>query len=205
MNYVANLWSGQPLHRPAVPPRTYPQLPPSNLPTLLLGLARLFSWIAGGSALLIAMYYVGVASACCDVMADVSQRFLLPRIAQTTNARHSLKTHHVILMRRLTTSLSFLKESQAEFHAVLPHPQPFKEPAKFAGCHSVAEVLMELGEKDPVMQNMPPVSLIRCGIHDYGRGKEGDVAKPTTEELFRYLEGQVPWLVSEDGLRYEVA
>lgn len=41
-----------------IPPRTYPQPPPSNLPNLLLGLARLFSWVAGGSAALIFIYYV---------------------------------------------------------------------------------------------------------------------------------------------------
>jgi hypothetical protein len=108
-------------------------------------------------------------------------------------------------MRRLTTSLASLKESQTESYAVLPPPQPYKEQVRFAGCHSVAEVLEELGEKDPVMQDIPPVSLIRCGIQDYRKGKEGDAAKPTTEELFRYLEGQVPWLVSEEGLKYEVS
>jgi len=53
------------------------------------------------------------------------------------------------------------------------------------------------------MQDIPPVSLLRCGIQDYGNGKEGDASKPTTEELFRYLEDQVPWLVSEEGLEYE--
>jgi hypothetical protein len=41
-----------------VPPRSYPQPPPSNLPILLLGLARLFSWIAAGSAALVFIYHV---------------------------------------------------------------------------------------------------------------------------------------------------
>jgi hypothetical protein len=107
-------------------------------------------------------------------------------------------------MRRLTTSLASLKESQAESHAVLPRPQPYREPVRFSGCHSVAEVLEKLGEKDPV-QDIPPVSLIRCGIQDYAKGREGDASKPTTEGLFQYLEGQVPWLVSEEGLKYEVS
>ena len=39
---------------------------------------------------------------------------------------------------------------------------------------------------------------------DYGRGKEEKLAKPSTEDLFRYLESQISWLVSEEGLRYEV-
>lgn len=66
-------------------------------------------------------------------------------------------------------------------------------------------MLGKLEEKDLVMQDLPPVSLIRCGIQDYGKRKEGDASKPTTEELFRYLEDQVPWLVSEEGLKYEVS
>jgi hypothetical protein len=135
---------------------------------------------------------------------SVVQRFLLPRIAQTFHARRSIKTHHLTLMRRLTTSLASLKESQAESHAVLPRPQPYREPVRFSGCHSVAEVLEKLGEKDPV-QDIPPVSLIRCGIQDYAKGREGDASKPTTEGLFQYLEGQVPWLVSEEGSKYEVS
>lgn len=142
----------------------------------------------------------------CNILTDAGlQRFLLPRIALTFHARHSIKTHHLTLMRRLTTSLAYLKESQSESHAVLPRPQPYKEPVNFAGCHSVAEVLGKLGEKDPLMQDIPTVSLIRCGIQDHGKGKEGESAKPTTEELFRFLEAQVPWLVSEEGLKYEVS
>ena len=46
---------------------------------------------------------------------------------------------------------------------------------------------------------------------DYGSGKEEKLAKPSTEDLFRYLESQIScnfmqisWLVSEEGLRYEV-
>ena len=54
--------SFQPLHPPSIPPRTYPQPPPSNLPVLLLGIVRLFSWLAGGSAALIFFYRVS----CCD-------------------------------------------------------------------------------------------------------------------------------------------
>ena len=108
-------------------------------------------------------------------------------------------------MRKLTTSLASLKESQAEAHSVLPRPQPYKEPAKFGECQSVADILRELGEKDPVMEGTPPVSLLRCGIEDYRKGKEGDLVNPTTEELFRYLEGQMPWLTSEEGLKYEAS
>ncbi|GLB34034.1 putative peroxisomal membrane anchor protein (Pex14p) conserved region [Lyophyllum shimeji] len=176
-----------PPQRPSVPPRTYPQPPPSNLPTLLLGLTRLFSWIAGGCAVLIFIYY----------------RFLLPRITQSTLARHAIKTHHLALLRRLNESLASLKESQKESHAVLPRPEPFREPPQFRECHSVADVLKVLGDKEPDMHSIPPVTLLRSGIEGFGKGKDADQAQPTTEDLFQYLEGQLPWLVSDDGLKYE--
>ena len=39
---------------------------------------------------------------------------------------------------------------------------------------------------------------------DYGKGKEEQRdAEPSTEDLFRYLDSQIPWPVSEEGLRYE--
>ncbi|KAF8076637.1 hypothetical protein FPV67DRAFT_1664894 [Lyophyllum atratum] len=176
-----------PLQRPTVPPRSYPQPPPSNLPTLLLGLTRLFSWIAGESAALVFIYY----------------RFLLPRITQTTLARHSIKSHHLSLLRRLTESLASLKESQTESYRGLPRPELYKEPLEFQACHTVADMLKELGQKDPDMHSIPPLTLIRCGLEGYGKGKDDADSSPTTEELFRYLEGQVPWLVSEEGLIYE--
>ncbi|RDB20128.1 hypothetical protein Hypma_012766 [Hypsizygus marmoreus] len=176
-----------PPQRPLIPPRTYPQPPPSNLPTLFLGLIRLFSWLTGGSAALIFLYY----------------RFLLPRITRTSQARHSIKSHHLSLLRKLSTSIASMKESQSESYSVLPRPEPFKEPDTFAACNSVPEVLKTLGEKNPAVQSVPPITLIRCGIADCGKGKAHDLANPTTEELFRYLEGQIPWLISEEGLSHE--
>jgi hypothetical protein len=44
-----------------IPPRTYPQPPPSNLPVLLLGIVRLFTWLAGGSAVLVLLYQVRIS------------------------------------------------------------------------------------------------------------------------------------------------
>lgn len=62
-----------------------------------------------------------------------------------------------------------------------------------------------LDKKDPKYSDIPTVTLLRCGIHDFGKGRDGDDANPTTDDLFRYLEGQIPWLASEDGLHYEVS
>jgi hypothetical protein len=113
--------------------------------------------------------------------------------------------HHLALLRRLTTTLASLKESQAESYAVLPRPRPYKEPVIFADCHSLAELLGQLEEKDLAIQDIPTVSFVRCGVEDFGKGREGDAAKPTTHEFFQFLESQVPWLVSEEGLEYEVS
>ncbi|CAA7259641.1 unnamed protein product [Cyclocybe aegerita] len=184
---IESLLHRVPTQLPTIPPRTYPQPPPSNLPLLLLGIARLFSWLAGGSALLIFAYH----------------RFLLPRITHTYLARQSLKGHHLSLLRQLTTSLSALKESQAESFSVLPRPDPFKESKENQNLHSVAELLKSVNEKIPRYDQIPVVTLLRCALEDFGRGKDGEDAKPMTEDLFRYLDGQIPWLLTEEGLEFE--
>lgn len=132
------------------------------------------------------------------------QRLLLPRIAQTSSARHALRSHHLTLLRRLTVSLATAKEFQAESLSVLPRPSPWKELRRYAQCNSVSDVVAIAGEKDSSFSTIPPLTLLRCGITDYGKGKEDQQAKPSTEDLFHYLESQIPWLVSEDGLQYEV-
>lgn len=43
---------------PSVPPRTYPAPPPSNLPNLLVGVARIFTWLTATSAVVLFVYYV---------------------------------------------------------------------------------------------------------------------------------------------------
>lgn len=53
----------QPPPLPVVPPRTYPQPPPSNLPNLLVGVARILTWAAGGTAAFLAIYFVSHALA----------------------------------------------------------------------------------------------------------------------------------------------
>ncbi|KAF8897836.1 hypothetical protein BD779DRAFT_404698 [Infundibulicybe gibba] len=173
--------------RPLIPPRTYPQLPPSNLPNLLIGIARLLSWVAGGSAALLLVYY----------------RFLLPKITKTSAARHSIKAHHLGLMRKLTASLVSLKDVQTQSFDVLPRPEPYKEPPQFSKLKSIADVLKQAEKHELEITDLSPITLLRCGISDLGKGKDGEAANPSTEDLFRYLEGHIPWLVSEEGLQFE--
>ncbi|KAF9058060.1 hypothetical protein BJ165DRAFT_103482 [Panaeolus papilionaceus] len=184
---IDNLLQTMPSQMPTVPPRTYPQTPPSNLPVLLLGLARLFSWLAGGSAVLIFIYY----------------RFLLPRITQTALARQSIKSHHVSLLRKLTTSLASLKESQTESFAVLPKADPYREPSECAAAQSLKGLVELSGEKESDFAKLPPQTVLRCAITNFGEGKTGDAAVPTTQDLFRYMEGNVTWLLTDEGLEYE--
>ena len=102
-----------------------------------------------------------------------------------------------------------MKETQSESFSVLPQPDPFKEPERYSECKSVADVLevIKAGERGvgPDYSSFPLVTLLRCGIADLGKGEEKSNPKPTTEELFRYLESQIPWLITDEGLKYEAS
>ncbi|EJD00932.1 uncharacterized protein FOMMEDRAFT_147624, partial [Fomitiporia mediterranea MF3/22] len=164
---------------PPVPPRTYPQPPPSKLPYLLLGLTRIFTWITGSSAVLIFIYY----------------KFLLPRLTRSALARRALKQHQVALLKRLNASLADLKGTQAEARTVLPSlPTPL-EPAEFTEIHTLDE--LKLDGEAPI--TVPAFTLLRCTIE--GLAKEGK--KPTREELFSLLEERYTWLKSDEGLAYQ--
>lgn len=137
-----------------------------------------------------------------DWRLKASQRLLLPRITGTLSARRSLRTHHFSLLRRLTTSLAALKESQAESFSVLPRPaNPWKEFEPFSKCRTVQDILDVVAEQKSAYSQLPHVTLLRCGIRDLSAEKGG---QPTTAELFGYLERQISWLTTDDGLKFEV-
>ncbi|KIY73842.1 hypothetical protein CYLTODRAFT_385849 [Cylindrobasidium torrendii FP15055 ss-10] len=184
---IANIFRDLPTQMPLIPPRTYPLPPPSNLPTMLLGVLRIFSWATGATALLVFVYY----------------RYLLPRITQTSEARHNLRTQHLSLMRRLTTSLAALKEAQSENYTPLPKPDKFREPDYFAACHSLKALLKEAEQHKVEMQDIDPMTVLRCALEEFAVGKQGEDAKVSTEDLFRLMESHITWLLSEDGIQYE--
>ncbi|KAK7470397.1 hypothetical protein VKT23_001824 [Stygiomarasmius scandens] len=183
---------------PTVPPRAYPQPPPSRLPVMLLGMARLLTWAAGGSAILLLIYY----------------RFLLPRITRTFQARHTIKQHHVGLLQKLNTSLEKVKETQSESYSCLPRLQSFRESLPFSDLHTINDVLSE-GEKQKLeIHHLPEVTLLRCAIEEFLKQtrcaieeflKQTEEQKelPRTEEIFQVLEGRIPWLTSEEGIGFE--
>ncbi|THH03309.1 hypothetical protein EW145_g6359 [Phellinidium pouzarii] len=164
---------------PHVPPRTYPQSPPSNLPYLLMGLTKIMTWLTGGSAVLILIYY----------------RFLLPRLTRSALARRSLKQHQTSLLTRLNESLASLKSSQAEAFAVLPSPSPSPESSDLAQKHSLKDLRLE---QDAAIE-IPEHTFLRCAIEDLSA--EGK--KATKEELFSLLQVRFTWLKSEKGAEYE--
>ncbi|KAH6915032.1 hypothetical protein BKA70DRAFT_563466 [Coprinopsis sp. MPI-PUGE-AT-0042] len=174
-------------YTPMVPPRTYPQPPPSNLPTLLLGLLRLFTWVGVGSLGMLFIYW----------------RWLYPRILATVEARRSLRKHHLATMQKLTISLAALKESHSESLAELPRQNPYFEPEDFAQTRSLTQVLKKLGDTDPDYTSVPPVTLLRCSIADFTKGKTGEDSQPTTEDIFLLLEGKIPWLASEKANHFK--
>ncbi|KAH9833750.1 uncharacterized protein C8Q71DRAFT_725515 [Rhodofomes roseus] len=171
---IERLLTEMPPQAPLVPPRTYPQPPPSNLPALLLGIARIFSWIAGGSAAFLIIYF----------------RFLYPRIAQTFQARHALHTHQKDLLRRLAGSLESLKAAQAETAAVLPRPALVDE-AHYKECQTLDEVI----QTSEGSQDVPDVTLLRCALADL----VAETKPATAEAIFLVLDGKVPWLRDEEG------
>ncbi|KAJ7811135.1 hypothetical protein B0H14DRAFT_3150870 [Mycena olivaceomarginata] len=182
---IEGLMRELPVQIPPVPPRSYPQPPPSNLPVLLLGLARVFSWIVGGTTALAFIYW----------------RVLLPRVTATSTARGSLKSHQLSLIQKLNASLAALKESRSEMAAVLPKPEPHKEPSGFATCLSIDALLERAKKQNIEISSVSEISLLRCAISDFRKGSES--RNPATEELFQILEGKIPWLVSEEGAPFE--
>jgi len=178
---IEMLMREQPRQVPAIPPRTYPQPPPSNLPYLLLGMAKLFTWLTGASAVLALIYY----------------RFLFPRVARTAFARLSLKQHHISLLSKLRESLDVLKERQTETFAVLPKPPPAQEDRKYNDVHS----LEDLDVSSEASIDVPEYTLLRCVI-------EGQIAQKkvtTKEEIFSVLESHYPWLSTENGVEYQTS
>ncbi|THV08316.1 hypothetical protein K435DRAFT_847194 [Dendrothele bispora CBS 962.96] len=172
---------------PTIPPRSYPRPPPSRLPVMLLGMARMLTWLAGGTAILLFIYY----------------RFLLPRISRTFQVRHTIKEHQINLLKTLNTSLEKTKAAQSESYSCLPRPQPFKEPSPFSDLHTINDVLTE-GERQKLeIHQLPEITLLRCAIEEFRKQTEEQKEPPRTEEIFRVLEGRIPWLVSEEGIKFE--
>lgn len=168
-----------PVQAPIVPPRTYPQPPPSNLPGLLAGILRIATWVAGGSAALLLIYF----------------RFIYPRIAQTFHARHSIRTHHKSLLTQLTASIEELKTTQDATFALLPSPPAYSVEPPYAECKTLDDVRHVAGES----REIPHVLLLERAIAELKSKKQ----QPTAEAILQLLEAKFPWLQSDEGATFE--
>ncbi|KZP20165.1 hypothetical protein FIBSPDRAFT_919935 [Athelia psychrophila] len=177
---IGGLLQELPIEAPIIPPRTYPQPPPSNLPNLLLGLARIITWVLGGSAVTLMLYY----------------RYILPLLSRSLQARVSIKVHQKDLLSRLTTSIQALKDTQSETFAILPKPQPFQENVVYKNCHNLEQILAAGGETP---QDVPPFSVLRCALEEF----EAQDTEASTEALFEMMASKLPWLQSEDGSKHQ--
>jgi len=169
---------------PSVPPRTYPAPPPSNLPNLLAGVARIFTWLTGTSAIVLFVYY----------------RYLLPRLAKSYQARLTLRKHQSTLVERFTDSISVLKAAQAESYKDLPRTVPIYEDSQYAQYHSIDDLLSHAGssQEDSTQPgaDIPDITVLRCALEELGSSKTDGIV---TEEFFRHLEGKLLWLGREEG------
>ncbi|EIW82296.1 hypothetical protein CONPUDRAFT_164918 [Coniophora puteana RWD-64-598 SS2] len=168
---------------PAIPPRTYPRPPPSNLPNLLIGVSRIVSWFFGTSAVLVFIYY----------------RYILPRLTHSYQARHSIQSHQTDLLSRLNSSLAAYKSVQAESFADLPRKQPDAEETDWATCQNLDDILAKVESRKEKERSteVPDVTLLRCGLVELVE-KEGD-GKVDTEQLYSHLEKKIPWLQGAEG------
>ncbi|KAH0839838.1 hypothetical protein J3R83DRAFT_787 [Lanmaoa asiatica] len=169
---------------PSVPPRTYPTPPPSNLPDLLVGIARIFTWLTGTSTVVLFVYY----------------KYLLPRLAQSYEARLALRKHQSALIARLAESASALKATQTESYKDLPRTVPVYEDSQYAQCHAIDDLLSHVGssreESAQPGADIPDITILRCALEELGRSKTDGTS---TEEVFRHLESKLPWLGREEG------
>ncbi|KAI0700561.1 hypothetical protein BC835DRAFT_393895 [Cytidiella melzeri] len=171
---IEQLLQTTPAHAPLVPPRTYPQPPQSNLPNLLIGLFRIATWIAGGSAAVLLAYF----------------RFVYPRVAQSFQARHALRTHQKGLLSKLTTSIETTKTGQSTTFALLPSPKLSDEDPMYAEYESLEDILVSA--KEP--KNVPDVTMLRCAIWDIKTSKQ----PATTIAIFGLLKEKMAWPDTEE-------
>ncbi|KAF9779446.1 hypothetical protein BJ322DRAFT_352187 [Thelephora terrestris] len=172
---VDSLLQGIPYRIPGVPPRSYPQPPPSNLPALLVGVFRILTWLAGGSVAMILVYF----------------RYLLPRLTASLQARISLQSHQLDLVGRLHSSVESLRATQEETFSVLPTAKPpgSREDSAFTGCLTLEELGTKIESERIGVETVPHFTLLRCAL------ASGKLDKPpTTEELFKNIEAHLPRL-----------
>jgi len=140
-----------------------------------------------------------------DPHRDPFQRYLLPRLVQSYQARLALLKHQSALIARLTESASALQVTQAESYKDLPRTVPVYEDSQYARCHAIDDLLSHVGSsrEDSAQPgaDIPDITILRCALEELGRSKTDGTS---TEELFRHLESKLLWLGGEEGAGRQV-
>jgi hypothetical protein len=131
----------------------------------------------------------------------VTQRYLLPRLAATSQARISLQIHQLALVERLNTSVRSLKATQEETFAVLPTAKPpgLREDAAFSGCITLEGLGTKIESEKIGIETIPHFTVLRCALASGKLDKQ-----PTTEELFKGIEDRLPRLGLASNMELQV-
>lgn len=117
-----------------------------------------------------------------------TQRFLLPRIIASNQARLSLKQHQQGLFIRLLESATSLKAKQEESYVNIPRPNAHTELSHWASCTSFSamEKVMEADSKVQPQEQ----TILRCAIEEL-KAAEKDA---TTENIFDLVHKKMTWV-----------
>jgi hypothetical protein len=126
-----------------------------------------------------------------------AQRFIYPRIAQSFQARHALRTHQKELLKKLAASIEQTKAEQSASFALLPTPEPYKEDPMYEEYKTLEDILVS--SKDP--NTVPDVTLLRCAIQDVTASKQ----PVTAAAIFHLLNDKMPRSNTEEADKIQVS
>lgn len=152
-------------------------------------------WLSGDTSCVLCESLVDLSALC---RTDIHvQRFIYPRIAQSFQARHALRTHQKELLKKLTASIEQTKAEQSASFALLPAPEPHKEDSTYVGYKTLDDILASA--KDP--NSVPDVTLLRCAIQEVVASKQ----PVTAAAIFSSLESKMPWSNTEQADQIQVS
>ena len=130
----------------------------------------------------------------------MTQRYLLPRLTASLQARKSLQSHQLGLIERLHASARSLRATQEGAFAVLPTTKPpgLREDSPFSECLTLRELNGKIESETIDTDSVPHFTVLRCAL---GSGKLEK--QPTAAELFKSIEDHLPrlGLASDMGLQ----
>jgi hypothetical protein len=129
------------------------------------------------------------------ILTHHSQRFVLPRLADSYAKRQALVAHQRGLIEHLAESSKALKDAQQTHFSGLPRRNPYDEDTKFASSTTLTSL------KDAASGNItsaPNLSIARCTILEY---TEKHRHGPTSQEWLEHLSGAQPDLLGDEERR----